>query len=148
MPNRIFIREVKAADIDKAAKSPTAAYILYYHITFRTKWSRPTFAAADAAERMAGILMAICEDKGFQLFGAAVMADYIHIVVSLAPNVAPATAVRYLKGSSARLFHKDSDEKGSLWSDGYSVEAVGTKNVRQALSYVANQEAHHGLLPG
>jgi putative transposase len=148
MANRVYIREGKNAIPAKPVKSPTAAYVLYYHITFRTKWSRETFAGDETAERLASILMDICSEKGFDLFGVAVMPDHVHVVVSLPPTVAPATAVKYLKGISSRLYHKGTGEAGSLWSDGYSATAVGTKNIWQTLSYLASQDVHHGLIPG
>ena len=148
MADRVFTREGTGIIKDKPAKSPTAAFILYYHITFRTKWSRKAFGAEADAERMVDVLKGICQDKGYGLFGVAVMPEHVHVVVSLTPTVAPATAVKNLKGISARLFNKEEGKSGSLWSDGYSVEAVGTKNVWQVLSYVAKQEEHHGLVPG
>ncbi len=142
------MREGKPAVRGKAAKSPTAAYILYYHITFRTKWSKSEFAEDTRAGLMAEILINICTDQGYDLFGLAVMPDHVHLILSLTPSVAPVTAVKYLKGVSSRAFHKEAGETGSLWSDGYSVTAVGTKNVWQTLSYVASQDTHHGLIPG
>jgi putative transposase len=148
MEHRVLIREGKPLVPTSPRRSATAAFILYYHITFRTKWSKRVFERDDDAASLVDILIGICRGKGYALMGIAVMPDHVHAVVSLKPDIAPAAAVRFLKGVSAREYNRARGASGSIWSDGYSVEAVGKKNIWQVLSYVARQDTHHGVLPG
>ncbi len=148
MENRVLIREGTPLVPTSPPRSATAAFVLYYHLTFRTKWSKAVFESDAAAASMVNILIAICREKGYGLMALAVMPNHVHAVVNLKPDVAPAAAVRFLKGVSAREFNRARGKGGSIWSDGYSVEAVGRKNIWQIMSYVARQDSHHGVFPG
>jgi putative transposase len=148
MEYRVYIPPGNKSLTTKASKSSTAAYILFYHFVFRTKWNKKTFEDDRGASALIEVFIGICENKGYQLLGASVLQDHVHIIVSLKPDIAPSDAARYLKGVSATEFHKKFGGSGSLWSSGYSVEAVGRKNVHQVLSYIARQDEHHGTLPG
>jgi len=142
IPVRVYLRDGAAAEI--GGRTPrTAAYLLYYHYVFRVKYNAPAITAA-MAERLVDILERVCAERGYVLFAAAVMPDHVHLVLSLKPATAPAEAMRYIKGRLAHDLHKDMGGGGSLWADGYYVEAVGTKNVFQVLHYVVRQEEHHG----
>jgi putative transposase len=83
------------------------------------------------------------------LFGAAVMPEHLHIVISLKPTDAPYKPMQYIKGRLSRELRAEfGDLPGdSLWADGYYVEAVGKKNVWQVLHYIARQDEHHGDPP-
>ncbi len=148
MEYRVYIPSGNKSLTAKTSKSSTAAYILFYHFVFRTKWNKKAFDDDGAAGALIEVFIGICDNKGYQLLGASVLHDHVHIIVSLKPDVAPSAAARYLKGVSAGEFHKRLGGSGSLWSSGYSVEAVGRKNVHQVLSYIARQDDRHGTLPG
>jgi len=146
MPLRIYIRGAAAAEI-QGRSSKTAAYILYYHYVFRTKYNTPA-VTAEIAGRLLDILDHVCEERGYVLFAAAIMPDHVHLVLSLTPTIAPADAMRYIKGRLAHDLHKEMGEGGgSMWGDGYYVEAVGKKNVHQVLHYVTRQDEHHDDTP-
>ena len=148
MPDRILIRKPDDALGGITAKTGTAAYVLYYHFVFRPKWNRPAFTEDAPAAAMVDAITRTCEEHDYLVFGVSVLPDHVHAVLSLPPDVAPATAARYVKGASARRFNAACGLAGSLWSDGYAVEAVGKKIVYQVLSYLANQDEHHGVNPG
>jgi len=148
MDYRIYIPRDAIPAFKAKPRSATAAYELNYHFVFRTKWSHRAFQEESRAAEMVNILKSIGNEKGYMVLGIAVMPEHVHIVLSLTPDIAPSTATRYLKGVSARTFHKTFGGSGSLWSNGYSVEAVGKKNVYQVLAYLARQDEHHGTIPG
>ena len=128
-------------------KSTTAAYILNYHIVFRTKRNRPVLAG-DVSREGLKIILDVAERRGYKILAAAVMPDHVHLVVALTPSDRVSDAVRYFKGTAARFlrgkFQSLRDVDSSLWSEGYYVESLGLKNVKQVLSYVSRQEEHHG----
>ena len=139
----IYIRDGVSAEVRNTSPR-TAAYILYYHYVFRTKYNRPVLNEAVAVELIAG-LTAICEEREYLLFAAAAMPDHVHIVLSLKPTTSPAEPMQYVKGRLSRELRRAFPELAgpALWASGYYVEAVGKKNIHQVLHYVSGQDEHH-----
>ncbi len=140
----IYIRDGVGAEV-RDASPRTAAYILFYHYVFRTKYNRPVLnetVASALVERM----LTVCEEREYRLCAAAVMPDHVHVVLSLTPNMPPAEPMQYLKGRLSRELRRAFPELSgtALWASGYYVEAVGKKNVHQVLHYVSRQDEHHG----
>jgi len=138
-----------AEDIAKLVqeqKSTTAAFILNYHVVFRTKRNRRALEGEIAGEGLR-LILDVAEKRGYKILAAALMPDHVHLVVALTPSDRVSDAVRYFKGTTARLlrekFPRLHDVGSSLWSEGYYVESVGLKSVKQVLSYVSRQEEHH-----
>ncbi len=138
-----------AEDIAKLVqeqKSTTAAFLLNYHVVFRTKRNRGVLEG-EVAEEGLRLILEVAERRGYKILAAALMPDHVHLVVALTPSDRLSDAVRYFKGTTARLlrekFPRLRDFASSLWSEGYYVESVGLKNVKQVLSYVSRQEEHH-----
>jgi putative transposase len=128
-------------------KSTTAAYILNYHIVFRTKRNRPVLEGEVGREGLK-IILDVAERRGYKILAVTLMPDHVHLVVALTPSDRVSEAVQYFKGNTARFlreqFPRLREAAPSLWSEGYYVESLGLKNVKQVLSYVSRQEEHHG----
>ena len=126
-------------------KSPqTASYLLYYHYIFRTKWSKDSLSP-EMADAFIDTLLEVCEERGYVLFGVAMMPDHVHLILSLKPTDSPYEPMQYIKGRISRELRMQFTELegDSLWGDGYYVEAVGKKNIWQVLHYVSRQDEHH-----
>jgi len=127
-------------------KSTTAAFILNYHIVFRTKRNRPVLED-EVGRKGLRLILDVAERRGHKILAAAFMPDHVHLVIALTPSDRVSDAVRYFKGNTARFlrekFSRLREAAPSLWSEGYYVESVGLKNVKQVLSYVSRQEEHH-----
>ncbi len=102
MEYRVYIPSGNKSLKSKTSRSSTAAYILFYHFVFRTKWNTEAFLADDTASYLIEVFIKICEKKDYQIPGASVLPNHVHIAVSLKPDVAPSEAARYLKGISSR----------------------------------------------
>ncbi|MGD8717687.1 MAG: IS200/IS605 family transposase [Candidatus Zixiibacteriota bacterium] len=138
-----------AADIAtlvKEQKSETAAYILNYHITFRTKRNR-RLLKGDIASECREVIRSVADRNNYKILAAAIMPDHVHLVIALTPSDRVSEAVRNIKGNTAKSLRdkypnlRNIDR--SLWSEGYYVESVGLKNVKQVLNYVSRQDEHH-----
>ena len=79
-----------------------------------------------------------------------------HVLLSLRPEMAVASAVQRLKGASSRHLrqafpHLHELHRDALWSTGYFVRSLGDVSVAQAKAYLDRQRAHHergrGLKP-
>jgi putative transposase len=130
----------------KEQKSTTAAFLLNYHIVFRTKRNRP-FLEGDIARESLKIILDVAERRGYKILAAAFVPDHVHLVVALTPSDRVSDAVQYFKGNTARFlrgkFPGLRESAPNLRSEGYYVESVGFKNVKQVLTYVSRQEEHH-----
>ena len=76
--------------------------------------------------------------------------EHVHVLLSLRPDMAVATAVQRLKGASSRRLRQDFPhlhawQQEALWSTGYFVRSLGDVSVAQAKAYLDRQRAHHGL---
>ncbi len=131
----------------KEQKSATAAFLLNYHIVFRTKRNRRVLED-DVAREGLRLILDVAERRGYKILAAALITDHVHLVVALTPSDRVSDAIRYFKGTTARLlrekFPRLREAAPSLWSEGYYVESLGLKNVKQVLSYVSRQDEHHG----
>ena len=134
-------------DLVREQKSATAAFLLNYHIVYRTKRNRRVLQG-DVAAAALRVILDIAETRNYKVLAAAIMPDHVHLVVALRPGDRVSDAVRYFKGTTARLlrakFAGVREAAPNLWSEGYYVESVGLKNVKQVLNYVSRQEEHHG----
>jgi len=128
-------------------KSTTAAFILNYRVVFRTKRNRRVLESEVASECLK-LILDVAERRGYKILAAALMPDHVHLVVALTPSDRVSDAIRYFKGTAARFLREKfpalREAASSLWSEGYYVESLGLKNVKQVLSYVSRQEEHHG----
>lgn len=142
----IYVAEDIAALVQEQ-KSTTAAFLLNYHVVFRTKRNHRVLEG-DVAREGLKIILDVAERHDYKILAGAFMPDHVHLVVALTPSDRVSDAVRYFKGTTARLlrekFPRLREAAPNLWSEGYYVESLGLKNVKQVLSYVSRQEEHHG----
>ncbi len=105
-------------------------YDLTYHLV-----GVPNYRRMVLEERVAGrlkmIFQEIAERYEFEIDTQAVMADPVHIVLSVPPRSSLAHVVQRLKSISARLVFQEFPEVkqplwgGELWNDGYFVRSGG-----------------------
>ena len=126
-----------------------AAYALHYHAVWSVRARRPLLQQA-VAQELHECLLALAGGAGARLLAFHIEPDHVHVLFSLAPTQAVATAIKRLKGGSARQLRRRfpelvASEQDSLWSTGYFVRSLGDINVAQAKAYLDRQRAHHAL---
>jgi putative transposase len=116
-----------------------------YHIIFIPKCRRK--ALFDVVRRELGkVFHRLAEQKGCRIEEGHVMADHVHMLVSIPPKMAVSSVVGYLKGKSAihvarHFLKRERNYAGQhLWARGYFVDTVGrdTERIRR---YIQEQEA-------
>jgi len=89
-------------------------------------------------------LRKLCEQKGVEIIEAETCPDYIHMLVSIPPNLSVAQFMGYLKGKSAlMIFDRHVNLKyrygnRHFWCRGYYVDTV-VKNRKAIEKYIRNQ---------
>jgi putative transposase len=129
-------------------KGASAAFALFYHVVFGTKWRKPVLSEA-VARRVIDLLQAVADEQAYTLLGVFVCQEHVHLLLSLKPTQAVAEVVQRLKGVSARRIMEEYTEiaEGHLWSSGYSAYTLGDRTVAQIKAYLGGQAEHHAIAP-
>jgi putative transposase len=123
-----------------------AVYYTRYHLVFATKFRRQVFRKEGMATYMKVIMRTIPrKHPEIEILEVNTDKDHIHLLVSIAPKLAVADAVRILKTNTSRMMVKRFPfirevyrGEMSLWSIGYFASTVGV-NEKTIQAYVKNQ---------
>ena len=114
-----------------------------YHIVFAPNYRRQAIYG-DIRKDIGYILRKLCEEKKVEIIEAEACIDYIHMLVSMPPNISVSQFVGYLKGkSSLMIFDRHANLKYKygnrhFWCRGYYVDTVG-KNEKKIAEYIREQ---------
>jgi len=130
----------------KYRRQTHAVYHTQYHLVFATKYRRKVFAKPGMASYMKVIMKTIPRrHPEIEVLEVNTDQDHIHLLVSIAPKMATAEAVRILKSNTGRMMTKKFpfirqvyNGEMSLWSIGYFVSTVGI-NQKTIEAYIKNQ---------
>ena len=115
-----------------------------YHIVFTPKYRRKVIYA-QYRESLIEIFKRLCAFKGVEIIDGHMMADHVHLLVSIPPRLAVSDFMGYLKGKSAlMMFDKHANLKYKFgnrhfWSEGYYVSTVGL-NEATIKKYIQEQD--------
>ena len=121
-----------------------------YHIVYIPKYRRKIIYN-QYRESLIEITKLLCKQKGVEIMEGHMMADHVHLVVSIPPKISVSNFMGYLKGKSAlMMFEKHSNLKYKFgnrhfWAEGYYVSTVGL-NEETIRKYVREQEKHDQAL--
>ena len=119
-------------------------YNIEYHFVWVTKY-RYHVLTGDVAVRVRELVRQTCEAFEIRILSGVVSKDYVHIVVSTPPNMAPSEIMRRIKGRSARkLFEEFPALKKRywgkhFWARGYFCVSVG----QMTEDMIKNYLEHH-----
>ncbi len=115
-----------------------------YHIVFTPKYRRKVIYA-QYRESLIEIFKRLRAFKGVEIIEGHMMADHVHLLVSIPPRIAVSDFMGYLKGKSAlMMFDKHANLKYKFgnrhfWSEGYYVSTVGL-NEATIKKYIQEQD--------
>jgi REP element-mobilizing transposase RayT len=118
---------------------------LIYHIVFSTKDREPLITPRmreDLYAYLGGIIRG--QDGFIQAIGG--MADHIHLVVGLKPDVSVSEIVRLVKANSSKWVNEQARASGGgrfAWQSGYGAFSVSVSQLKAVCEYVQKQEEHH-----
>ena len=101
-----------------------------YHIVFTPKYRRKAIYN-QYRESLREIIKTLCRYRGVEIIEGHMMADHVHLLVSIPPKMSVSSFMGYLKGKSAlMMFDKHANLKYKygnrhFWSEGYYVSTVG-----------------------
>ena len=119
-------------------------YMCKYHIVFTPKYRRKIIYYK-LREDIQEIIKELCKWKGVEIIEGHMMADHVHLLLSIPPKYSISSFMGYLKGKSAMMiFERHSNLKYKFgnrhfWSEGYYVSTVGL-NTATIQKYIRDQE--------
>ena len=121
-------------------------WLCKYHIVFTPKYRRKAIYG-QYKKSIGQILRQLCNYKGVEIIEGHLMADHIHMLVSIPPKYSVSQFMGYLKGkSSLMIFDRHANLKYKFgnrhfWAEGYYVSTVGL-NEATIRKYIQEQESH------
>jgi len=114
-----------------------------YHVVIIPKYRRKVLYGR-LKRQVGGILRELCRQRGVELLEGHLLADHVHMCLSVPPKYSIAHTIGFLKGKSAVRIHRDLLKERRMtglhfWATGYCVSTVGLdeQRIRQ---YIREQE--------
>jgi len=115
-----------------------------YHVVFIPKYRRKV-RYGSIRQELGSIIRELAQQKESQVEEGHLMADHVHIMLSVPPKYSVSGVVGYIKGkSSIAIARKFMDRKKNFvglnfWARGYYVSTVG-RDEAQVRAYIREQE--------
>lgn len=114
-----------------------------YHVVIIPKYRRKVIYGR-LRERIREILRELCRQREVRIVEGQLMADHIHLCLSIPPKYSVAYIIGFLKGKSAVRIHRELLQERRLyglhfWATGYCVSTVGLEE-QQVREYIRQQE--------
>ena len=125
-------------------------WLCKYHIVFTPKYRRKIIYNQLRAD-IRNIIKDLCKWKGVEILEGHMMADHVHLLLSIPPKYSVSEVMGYLKGKSAMMiFDRHSNLKYKFgnrhfWAEGYYVSTVGL-NEATITKYIREQENHDQIM--
>ena len=114
-----------------------------YHVVIVPKY-RKKVLYGQLRRQVGEILRDLCRQRTVELVEGNLMADHVHMCLSIPPKFSVSHTIGFLKGKSAVRIHRDLMRSGRttgrhFWAKGYCVSTVGLdeETIRQ---YIREQE--------
>ncbi|MBP7416181.1 MAG: IS200/IS605 family transposase [Pyrinomonadaceae bacterium] len=114
---------------------------LLSHVVFSTQGHLPQITSEIMNELFAYMGGLVKELKGIPIIING-MADHVHLLILLPPNVSVSDAMRFVKANSSRWV-KEKFGKKFAWQKGFGAFTVSRSNVDAVVKYIKDQEQHH-----
>src|SRR5213595_3104650 len=110
---------------------------LLIHFIFSTKDRAPEIDE-DLHERLLPYIGGIIKELKGSPLAINAMPDHVHLLLSLAADVAPAEMMRVVKTNSSRWVHERFPKhKSFAWQKGYGAFSVSESNANKVREYIA-----------
>lgn len=116
---------------------------LFYHFVWTTK-ARLPLITDDNREQLYAAIVAKVETLDGIVHALNGMAEHVHLVATVPPNVPLATFIGQIKGSSSHLASRlRPDLAAFAWQAEYGVVSVSESHLPAVVRYVSLQKQHH-----
>ena len=131
--------------INKVEIIYNCVYQTAYHVVWCPKY-RKAILTDKVAELTDALIDAICKENDWPVITKEIQPDHIHLFLTIPPAIAVSSAIKILKGTTARkLFMafphlKNSLWGGHLWAPSYYVGTAGNVSAEIIQRYIERSE--------
>ncbi len=116
---------------------------IYLHVVFSVK-GRQNLIHNDWKDELHKYICGIVIGNEQKVYAIGGVADHIHILVSIKPNIALSDLVRDIKANSSKWINEKSLVKGKFqWQEGFGAFSYAQSQLDTVIAYINNQEQHH-----
>ena len=113
---------------------------LYYHIVWTTK-NRYPYITPDLEAKLSPYIINKTQSLNLIIHALGGIEDHVHLVISIPPQLAIASVVKNIKGSSSHHLNQTFNHQPKFaWEEGYGVFSLGSKQYILALEILENLE--------
>ena len=113
-----------------------------YHILWCTKFRRPVLDACHT-RRLKELIFEKQAEYGYEVFEVEAMADHVHLLLGISPQLTASTVVGRIKGYTAHSLRKEfpalKSRLPSLWTRSKFISSVGSVTLEVVKQYIENQ---------
>ena len=110
------------------------------HCVFSTK-ERRNLIPQEILPRLWSYFAGIGRNHGVHVLAAGGIANHMHLLIVLPPDMAAAKAVQVLKANSSRWLREHGVDFS--WQEGYGAFSVSSPNKHAVIDYIEHQAEHH-----
>ncbi len=116
---------------------------IYVHIVFAVKYRQNLIQKA-WQDQLHQYICGIVKGKEQKVYAIGGVADHIHVLISIKPNIAISDVVRDIKANSSKWINEKGFVRGKFhWQEGFGAFSVGHSQLDVVIAYIENQEEHH-----
>jgi putative transposase len=116
---------------------------IYLHIVFSVK-GRQSLIQKDWKEELLKYICGIVNGNEQKVYAIGGVADHIHILISIKPNIAISDLVRNIKANSSKWINEKGFVKGKFqWQEGFGGFSYAQSQLDAVIAYINSQEQHH-----
>ena len=116
---------------------------IYIHIIFSVK-GRQNLIQKNWRDELHKYICGIVNGKEGKVYAIGGIADHIHLLVSIKPNILISDLVRDIKANSSKWINEKRMVVGKFqWQEGFGAFSYSQSQIDAIIAYINNQEKHH-----
>jgi REP element-mobilizing transposase RayT len=116
---------------------------IYIHIIFSVK-GRQNLIQKNWRDELHKYICGIINGKDEKVYAIGGIADHIHLLVSIKPNISISDLVRDIKANSSKWINEKQMVVGKFqWQEGFGAFSYSQSQIDTVIAYINNQEKHH-----
>jgi putative transposase len=116
---------------------------IYIQVVFAVS-GRENLIAKEWKDELYKYITGIVTNHGQKLLAINGVADHVHILLNIRPNVALSELVRDIKANSSRWINERGLVRGRFqWQQGFGAFSYSVSQLDDVISYIHRQETHH-----
>ncbi|HZS03892.1 MAG TPA: IS200/IS605 family transposase [Blastocatellia bacterium] len=116
---------------------------IYIQVVFAVQ-GRQCLIQSAHEEEIHKYITGIVTNQGQKMLQINGVADHVHLLVGLKPNIALSDLVRDIKAGSSKFINEQRWIRGKFnWQEGFGAFSYGHSQLDQVIQYIRDQEKHH-----